>query len=78
MKENSPDDIPAIKKGLADTNLALAETYDYMDNKEDAYEKYNKSIELYSELDKNERAKGKYKVLLKKAEDLRHLLEGRM
>lgn len=79
MKENSPDDIPAIKKGLADTNLALAETYDYMDDhKKDAYIKYTESITLYSELDKNEQSKGKYKVLLKKAHDLRELLRGRM
>lgn len=75
MEENEPNVIPSIKKGLADTNLALAETYDYMGENEEASERYEKSIKLYSELGKNELTKNKYKVLLKKAEDLLSLLK---
>lgn len=67
--------VPSIKKGLADTNLALAETYDYMGNKEKARIRYKMAIEFYSALSNNEQAKDKYKELLKKATDLLLLLD---
>lgn len=67
--------VPLVKKGLADTYLALAETYDYLGNIDDARVKYQKAIELYSDLDKNIEAKDKYKELLKKANDLLQLLD---
>jgi tetratricopeptide (TPR) repeat protein len=63
-------DIPSIKKGLADTNLALAETLDNMGEIEESKDRYKKAIELYLKLDENEQAKGKYKELLKKAKSL--------
>ena len=67
--------VPSIKKGLADTNLALAETYDYMGNTEEARIRYKTAIEFYSDLSHNEQAKDKYKELLKKAKDLLQLLD---
>lgn len=67
--------VPSIKKGLADTNLALAETYDYMGDTEEARIRYRTAIELYSDLSHNEQAKDKYKELLKKAKDLLRLLD---
>lgn len=67
--------VPSIKKGLADTNLALAETYDYMGNIEEARIRYKMAIEFYSDLSHNEQAKDKYKELLKKAKDLLRLLD---
>ena len=67
--------VPSIKKGLADTNLALAETFDYLDDKIQARDKYISAIKLYSDLDQNEQAKDKYKELLKKAKELLRLLE---
>ena len=67
--------VPSIKKGLADTNLALAETYDYMGNTEEARIRYKTAIEFYSDLSHNEQAKDKYKELLKKAKDLLRLLD---
>lgn len=67
--------VPSIKKGLADTNLALAETYDYMGNTEEARIRYKMAIEFYSDLSHNEQAKDKYKELLKKAKDLLRLLD---
>lgn len=67
--------VPSIKKGLADTNLALAETYDYMGNKEKARIRYEMAIEFYDDLSNNKQAKDKYKELLKKARDLLLLLD---
>ena len=67
--------VPSIKKGLADTNLALAETYDYLNDKGQARKRYLKAIELYSELGQNKQARDKYKELLKKAKELLRLLE---
>ena len=67
--------VPSIKKGLADTNLALAETYDYMGNTEEARIRYKTAIEFYSDLSHNEQAKDNYKELLKKAKDLLRLLD---
>lgn len=67
--------VPSIKKGLADTNLALAETFDYLDDKIQARDRYRNAIKLYSDLSQNEQAKDKYKELLKKAKELLRLLE---
>lgn len=67
--------VPSIKKGLADTNLALAETYDYMGDKEEARIRYKTAIEFYSDLSLNKQAENKYKELLKKANDLLLLLD---
>lgn len=75
QKKEENGDIPALIKGLADTNLALAEVYDYRGEIKNASDRYKISIELYTQLNENKQANGKYKELLNKANGLLYLLK---
>ncbi len=82
IKNDNPY-VPFIMKDLANTNLALAETYEFLAYKEQhnkndylglAREKYSEAIKIYTELSQDEKARHKYIELLKKAQELLSLI----